>query len=655
MRNTGPPTEPSTDQFAALPDPKPPDKHPVRPGDASLPRGVAPIDAGQPIDAAPPVPAPTPAREDAERPAVPPPADGIEPWPVAREEKKSAEPRITPAPRPAPGPRRRPLRAWLIGIATVFALAYLVPAVLMAGRIPPGFRVLDVDLGGLSAAAAADRIRERLYAKAREPIIVEEGGRRLLVKPQEAGIDLDAEATVARAPTGFPSPAEVWAALTGGRDIEPAISVDRSRLALTVELKVAAVLEDPGQEGGVVFRGVTPVPIYPRESERIDRERVAADLVAAYLRGRVVVVRPRRTEPQVSRAEVRRALAWAQRAVAAPLTLTDGRGSVTLPPAELARHLRFTPDRGVLRPVFDAAAAAPDLERRLRRLIPSAEAGRDASLTVRDGRPVLVRGRPGKRIDTGRLAADVVRALDRGERMVRVLIAAGPPRVTDQEVLRLGVKEEIGRFTLAYGPDPAEAANIRAAARRVSGVLVRPGETFSLNTVLGRRDGDPGFTGPASTTVAGGRTGSDVPGVSRFATAMLNAALRAGLQIAEYTTPEAPGSPLMLEAAVAYPAPDLRWRNDSPYGVLVWADAGPRSLRITLWSTKRYDVRIEGPVRSVTGAPPTVERSGRRCTPTPGRPGVTVTVTRILRDGGTVAERRVFRAVYPPKAGVTCR
>src|SRR5690606_13017762 len=162
----------------------------------------------------------------------------------------------------------------------------------------------------------------------------------LLVKPQEAGIDLDAEATVARAPTGFPSPADVWAALTGGRDIEPAISVDRSRLALTVELKVAAVLEDPGQEGGVVFRGVTPVPIYPRESERIDRERVAADLVAAYLRGRVVVVRPRRTEPQVSRAEVRRALAWAQRAVAAPLTLTDGRGSVTLPPAELARHLR---------------------------------------------------------------------------------------------------------------------------------------------------------------------------------------------------------------------------------------------------------------------------------------------------------------------------
>lgn len=650
MRNAGasvdPPTDPSEAESA------PPRKHPVR-RVPSLPRGVAALPQGVSADvfAEPSAPA-VPAAKPSGGGTVPPPAPPVEPWRVP-ERPAREEPVIVPPPDPAelldPLPPSRTLRRALIGFAALLLLLYLVPAVSMAGKILPGTMVLGVDIGGQSRAEAVATLRERLYAQARTPIIVRQGLRRLTLDPVRAGLALDAEATVDAAQSGFPSPAEVWNALTGSREVKPVVSVDRRKLDEMVAKTIAEPLETPRREGDVSFDGVTPVPTYPRAGRVIDRKAAAEQIVRGYLNPEAIVVVPAmRDVPRITRAEVRRALNWASRAVAAPLTLTHGTASVTLSPATLARHLTFEPEGVVLRPRFDAEAAIAGVEATLVGPTPA----RDAGFTIKDGRPVLVPGRPGDRVDTERLAADVLAALDGGSRTVPVPVVNGPPRITDDAARRMGIREEIGRFTTSYACCPGAAGNIRAAAALLDGRLVPPGETFSFNEVVGPRTVETGFDGIAPTLIHG-RSGTDAAGMSQVATTLMNAVIRAALRVTDYTSPEVHAShlPAGTEAAVSFPDPDLRWKNDSPYGVLIQASVTGTSLTVKLWSTKRYDVDVQGPVvarRTTTG-------QGPGCVTTPGQPGFTATVTRVLRQGGEVVSRQTFRTFYRGQAGVACR
>ncbi|GAB3906422.1 hypothetical protein GCM10027612_77690 [Microbispora bryophytorum subsp. camponoti] len=84
-------------------------------------------------------------------------------------------------------------------------MLYLAPAVSMMGKVLPGTTVLGVDIGGQSRTEAVATLGERLYAQVRTPMIVRQGTRRLTVDPQQAGLMLDAEATVYAAPGASPA------------------------------------------------------------------------------------------------------------------------------------------------------------------------------------------------------------------------------------------------------------------------------------------------------------------------------------------------------------------------------------------------------------------------------------------------------------------
>ncbi|MEU7882067.1 VanW family protein [Microbispora bryophytorum] len=661
MRNAGASVDPPTDPSGAASAPPhkpsaPPHKHPVR-GVTSLPRGVSALPPGVSADifaesSAPAAPVAKPSGNG----NLPPPAPPVEPWRVP-ERLIREEPAVVPSPDLElldPVSQSRTLRRALIGLAALLLMLYLAPAVSMMGKVLPGTTVLGVDIGGQSRTEAVATLGERLYAQVRTPMIVRQGTRRLTVDPQQAGLMLDAEATVYAAPGGFPSPPEVWSGLTGTREVKPVVSVDRRKLDEAVARVIAAPLERPGREGDVTFDGVTPVPAYPRVGRLIDRRATADQIVRGYLDPEAVVVVPTvRDLPHITRAEVRRALRWARRAVSAPLTLTNGTAAVSLSPATLARHLTFAPDGAVLTPRFDAEAAIAGVEPTL---VGSARVARDADLTIEDGRPALVPGRPGDRVDTDRLAADVLTALGGGGRTVAVSVVNGPPRITDDAVQRMGVREEAGRFTTSYACCPQSAGNIRRAAALLDGHLVRPGETFSFNEVVGPRTAAAGFDG-IGPTVIHGRAGTEAAGMTQVATTLMNAVIRAGLRVSEHTPPEVHAAhlPVGVEAAVSFPGPDLRWRNDSPYGVLVQASATGTSLTVTLWSTKRYDVGLQGPVVGQQVSLPAVTGYGPGCVATRGQPGFTAVVTWVLRQDGEAVSRQTFRTSYRAQAEVVCR
>lgn len=205
------------------------------------------------------------------------------------------------------------------------------------------------------------------------------------------------------------------------------------------------------------------------------------------------------------------------------------------------------------------------------------------------------------------------------------------------ELEELGIIEEVATFTTNHSCCENRVTNIQLMADVVEGTVILPGETFSLNGTVGKRTSERGFL-PAGAIAEGVLEAQVGGGVSQFTTTIFNAAFFAGLEFVEYQSHSLYFSryPRGREATISWPKPDLKIRNDTPYGILIWPEYTDTSITVTLYSTKHIDVEDIGRTETSQGA----------CT------RVTTTRERTW-DDGTTAIDSVF-AVYRPGQGLDC-
>ncbi|MGP3911261.1 VanW family protein [Nonomuraea sp. 10N515B] len=658
MRNGAGPIESPTDPFASVPLPS--SAVSKKPRIEGLPPGVSRDIFGPPARQEP-RPAPGPSAPGGSPggalPPVPPPA---QPWPM-KDTQPSAPPAFGVAERPAafdpdPPKRRRVLPGLALFVVVLAALAYVVPAVLMSGSVLRGTRVAGVDIGGLTVTQAADKLRNELGAKLSKPVVVDVGGKKDTVQADEAGLELDVVGTIGQAPSGFPSPQEVWQGLTGITELQPKVSIDSSQLARTVE-GLAEGVDKPAVEGRVGFTGLQPKGREPADGVLLDRDDAVRQIGDAFLRGGgTVVLTLRPAKPDTTSEAVQRALVKARSAVAGPITLTLGEKQVQIPPAVIAANLTFNPDGdGSLVPEFDAKAVLVDVESAL---VDAAQQPRDATYQIVDGKPVLVPARTGRGVNDKLLARDAEKVFDAGgERTIPVRLGVVAPAVSTQQVRGLGIEEIVGSFSTTFDCCLPRVKNIQRMAQQLDGHLVRPGQTFSINEVIGEPTVEDGYVEAGQ--IVGGRMVNVVGGgVSQFATTMYNAVFFGGFDDVEHQPMDyyAQRYPAGRDVALLYPDTDLKWRNDSEHGVLIKTAFTDTSVTVTLWSTKRYD-KIEPvtserrdvkPFRSEVSSEPD-------CLPTVGEPGFTIDVARVFYKGGKVVKKdRKLTTEYRPQAQITC-
>ncbi|TMS00707.1 VanW family protein [Nonomuraea basaltis] len=659
MRNAGP-IESPTDPFASVPLPS--SAVSKKPRIEGLPPGVS-RDIFGPPDRQEPRPAQAPsARGGPSGSALPPVAPPAQPWPMKGKEP-SAPVFGTAGPQPSPAfddsessRRRRLLPGLAMFIVVLAALAYVVPAVLMSGSVLRGTHVAGVDIGGLTVTQAADKLRTDLGAKLSKPVVVDIGSKQDSVQADEAGLELDVVGTIGQAPSGFPSPVEVWRGLTGTTELQPKVSIDSAQLTRTVE-GLAESVDKPAVEGRVVFTGLQPKAREPVDGVLLDREDAVRRIGDAFLRGGGTVALTLRPAKPVTTAEtVEAGLAKAREAVAAPITLTVGDKTAQVSPAMIAANLTYNPDGdGTLAPEFNAKAVLASLETSL---VDTAQQPRDATYEIVDGKPVLVPARTGRGVNDKLLARYMEKVFDTGgDRTIPVRLGAVEPTVTTQRVRGLGIKEIVGTFTTTFDCCLPRAKNIQRMAQQLDGHLVQPGETFSINEVVGERTVEDGYVEAGQ--IVGGRMVNIVGGgVSQFATTMYNAAFFGGFEDVEHQPMDyfAPRYPAGRDVALLYPDTDLKWRNDSQHGVLVKTAFTDTSVSVTLWSTKRYD-KVE-PVESERRNHTPFRRevsSEPGCLPTVGEQGFTIDVTRVFYKGGKVVKKDPkLTTKYRPQAQITC-
>lgn len=644
MRRAGPIDSP-TDPFASVPMPMPGKKPKVE----GLPPGVS-----RDIFGPNGQPEPQPAADGALPPVAPP----AQPWPMQDPQPAPfprTEPVITRSFDPEP-PRRRILPTLLLVAVVLALLAYLVPAIIMSGSVLRGTKVAGIDIGGLTVTQAADKLRGELSARLDRPVAVDMGGHKETIRSDEAGLELDVVATIGEAPSGFPSPVEVWRGLTGTTELQPKISVDAAQLARTVE-GLAETVDKAPKEGRVTFAGLRPKSVAPQDGLLLDREEAVKLISEAFLQSHDAVTLSLRPARPVTTAEaVEQAAVRAKRAVAAPIVLTRAGKQAQLTPAAIAANLSFVPDgKGALVPRFDAKAALEPVESSL---VDLAQQPRDATYQIVNGQPVLVPARRGRGVDEDRLARDVAKVIGgRSGRTIPVALAAVQPKVTTAEVSKLGIKESIAEFTTEFDCCQPRAVNVQRMAQQLDGHLVRPRATFSFNEAMGEPTAEGGYV--EAPQIVGGRMVNVMGGgVSQFATTLYNAVFLGGFEDVEHTPMDyhAPRYPEGRDVAVLYPDRDFKWANNSQYGVLIKASYTASSVTVTLWSTKRFD-KVESIVSERRDLTPfrRETNSAPGCLPTVGQPGFKVDVTRVFyQDGKEVKRDKKVTTKYRPQAQVTC-
>lgn len=274
----------------------------------------------------------------------------------------------------------------------------------------------------------------------------------------------------------------------------------------------------------------------------------------------------------------------------------------------------------------------------------------------------VVAGQWGRLLDAEALSTLVATTvlLD-SEREIVIPIIVVPPEVQAEVIAQWGNLYVLGQALTSFdSSQQGRSENIRLGAKMMDGVVLRPGDEFSLNIATGERTEQVGYK-PAPVIVEGELVPGIGGGVSQLASTVYNAALLAGMRITEYHSHSQPVPylPIGRDATVWYGQLDLRFVNPLPDPVVINADAGRDWVRVEVRSPAPSGVSVRLSTEVVEEYPVPVESQvdaslapGERVRVQVGRPGKRVRLQQSIYEGNELIEIRRLDAVYRPQAEV---
>ncbi|OGD84967.1 hypothetical protein A2165_04550 [Candidatus Curtissbacteria bacterium RBG_13_40_7] len=200
------------------------------------------------------------------------------------------------------------------------------------------------------------------------------------------------------------------------------------------------------------------------------------------------------------------------------------------------------------------------------------------------------------------------------EVIIKLPVTVSSAKIDNEEINSLGIKELLGSGISYFAGSIANRIhNLTLGSQRISGTLVKPGETFSFNQTVGEVSAATGYK--QAYVISKGRTVLDEGGgMCQVSTTVFRSALNSGLPIIARTAHayrvgyyEQKGFKAGLDATVWAPSVDLKFKNDTQNHILVQAivDRSTSKLEIDIYGTNDgRKVEITEPVISNQKPPP---------------------------------------------------
>ncbi len=536
----------------------------------------------------------------------------------------------------------------VVGVAVLAAAGLAIArAVEYHGAAKPGVHVLGQDVGGKSRGAIEAVVRRW----AATPITIR-GSARSYHVPRGWLVAVDVAGTAAKALHA----GSVGSLIVPRRiDIEPTLEPAAesgdvlTALARTGRAPISARLAVHGTD--VV---VTPA----RKGRRLDRTRLlhlletgAGDVRAPYAT----------LEPEITTAAASAAAERARTLIAGPVAVGfHGARLGSLSRAQLARALTLEERPHGYGVSFDGDRLARILRPRVGKWV---ERAHNARFVVHGTAVTVSPSRPGHDLVPAQVAAAVATAAA-GNHLAALELGPRQPDLTTAKARALGIRTKLVSYTTQMGDSSSNRIhNVHLMADFIDGTVIRPGEVFSFNKVVGPRTAERGFL--EGQEIIGSLVLPSIGGgVCQTATTLFNDAFEAGLPIlarinhnlylAHY--------PLGRDATVSWGGPDFQFRNDLKHGILIKTSYTDQTLTFTFYGTPEGRRVVSHTSRQTNwtkpgmnyAVDPRAPRGSKKVVKGTGELGFDVTVTRTVYDAdGNKLRHDVFKSHYIPDSDTT--
>jgi vancomycin resistance protein YoaR len=548
-----------------------------------------------------------------------------------------------------------------------------------------------VDVSGLSPNDAALKLSQTLSFPITGKILFRAGDKVWVASPAELGMVFDPSAS-ALAAYNYGRSGGLFGALAGqvgagglGADVSPVLIFDQ-RVAYTYLQSIASQVDQPVVEANLHLDG-TNVVAQPGQIGRL----LNLDATLIYLGAQLQSFRDGEAPLVIQEAapkllDVSSQADAARRILSQPLTITvpnadeGGPGPWTYDIPVVANMLKVDMVENNGKPELQVGLDLAALRLSLSELKvyvdrPAANARFVFNDDTGQIEPISASA-VGRVMDVESSINAINDALLRGEHTVPLVVAEQQPSVADTAVgTDLGITQEIAAHTTYfYGSSSERIQNIVAAAGQFHGLLVAPGETFSMGNALGDVSLENGFA--EALIIYGGRTIKGVGGgVCQVSTTLFRTVFFAGFPVIERYShayrvsyyektisgdvdPDLAG----LDATVYFPLVDFKFVNDTPYWMLMetYVDVGARTLTWKIYSTsdgRSVTWETTGPINVVPPPPPVFEENAELKAEQIKQidysaQGADVNVTRTVWRQGQIYFSDNFQTHYQPWAAV---
>ena len=587
--------------------------------------------------------------------------------------------------------------AGLLGILGFFILAIAVWIGIQAtysGHIYPSVHIGGVDVSGLNPSQAGAKLTQAFDYPQHGRIFIQDGPQSWKVTPAELGLFLDPEASAQRAyqlGRGGNILENLTTQLANNRspvNLAPVLVFDQ-RMAQNYLLKLAAQINKPLIETNLGLNGLDVVIRSGQTGREVDIQASLEKLSAQVqsLSDGVVPLVVKETPPLVGDVSAQADLA--RTILSQPLTLAlpddqpdkNKMGPWTIDQKTLAAMLNVEQVKSTDSKLsYQITLNSTLLRTYLKNLAPNLDlAPQNAHFIFNDSThklEVIQSAVIGRDLDVEGTISAIKDQVVKGQHNIPLILTINKPPATDQTTgEELGITQLIHAETsYFYGSNAARVQNIKAAALRFLGVLVPPNSVFSMSDTLGSISLDNGYA--EALIIANGRTIAGVGGgVCQVSTTFFREVFFSGFPIVQrYAHAYRVGyyekvagnhidSRLAgLDATVYVPLVDFKFKNDTPYWLLMETYVNPASSSITwkFYSTsdgRQVSWDTTGPVNIVPAPDPIYKENpdlpkGKINQVDWAAEGADVTVTRSVTRDGSIIIKDTIQTHYQPWADI---
>ncbi len=536
----------------------------------------------------------------------------------------------------------------ILGLIVGLILFFAFIEIFSWNKIYPGVKVANIHLGGLTITQAKTRLEKVIEDFSDQKITLSYNDREWKASPEELGINFDIGQTLNksfRVDKFRINPLLLYKkskTLLFGYNFSLVVKIDQDLFNQFIEENLASS-ELPAKDAGLKILELDTdytIRLIPSEEGlKINRTLFELELKEhiRWLGKDPVKIRFVKDWPQVKNSEIANARMKAYQIIDSKVSLeyesqspaSYGTGQKwNIPQEEVASWIEFinieallTPSQHLYTPALRSVVKAPlkastdaltvslnqdKIKNFLTPLAPEINSEPiNAELKITNGKvATFALSQNGKRLEVEESAKQISRTvlasvLSRTVLDIKLMVTTLEPEVTTESIDNLGITALIGKGESNYAGSPKNRVhNIKLGSAKFNGALIKPGEEFSFNKVLGEVGPTQGYL-PELVIKRDKTTPEFGGGICQVSTTMFRAAIFSGLPIIErfpHAFPVAYYSPQGMDATIYPPHPDLRFKNDTPGHILIQRKISGTKITFEFFGTDDgRETKIKGP------------------------------------------------------------